>query len=453
MSDGQDTILRRLYHSEGKVKIAQGNVVIVSEADGRNEQKITRLHEDLASLLHRSGFHVSKSNGSASNIEIVLGRVSPHAGKDRIYAYYSGWKAHVGPMPPDDTEDIPTANPVMSLLVAGMAVSEAFRRKLDHVTSFKPSGGWTGNLPMTEGLPVLPVTLDFQGQKVAWVGCGSISFAALRALDGVRQVKGTLDLIDPANFNLSNCKKYLGLSKEMRGKGKAHTMAHVLRSRGIAASPFLGSLNEYGRQVRFQIPLAICAADSSVARRDLQAKLPKTVLNSWTGSSEGSLFTGASRHSFDGVEECLNCAYWEDVEGKANLVDVAMSSGSDSMMLFSALREGESFPHAQGGPISREARFLDGYANACEVARVQIGSVRREYSVPFMAAIGGALLALSIIIEGSEPPPSNRFHGQRLRFAMWSSFSSVYTEPMAAREGCICRDPLYRSAYAEMWGT
>lgn len=451
MTDSQDTILRKLYHSEGKPKIPQGNVIIIPKADGSNVPKIARLYEDVTSLLQRSGFRITKSEGTVNSLEIVLGKTNTSAGREQLYANYSGWKVHVSTAPPDDEEDNPAVNPVTSLLVAGLVVSEAFRRKLGDKTPFKPSDGWVGTLPMTSGLPDLPASLDFKDQRVAWVGCGSISFAALRALDGVRQVKGKVDLIDPSNINLSNCKKYICLSKVDRGKGKAHTVAQMLRSRGIDARPFPISLNQYGQLVGFKIPLAICAADTSVVRRDLQAKLPKTVLNSWTGSSELSLFTGVSRHSFDGVEECLNCAYWEDVEGKANLVDVAMSSGSDSMKLFSALREGEPFPHTLGAPTSREVRFLDGYANACEVARVQVGSVRREYSVPFVAAIGGALLALSIIIEGSDLQPSNWLHGQRLGFAMGPRFSSVHKEPMAAREECICRDPLYRREYARMW--
>ncbi|MDG6970589.1 MAG: hypothetical protein JRN54_05720, partial [Nitrososphaerota archaeon] len=303
-----------MYHSESRTKIANGNILITSEDYGRNGGRTVRLREDVTSLLYRSGFHISESARSEGSLEIVLGKVNPQTEGEHLYADYSGWRAHVGSKPPTGVEDIPVVNPVMSLFVAGLVVSEAFRRLLGDATALRPSDGWVGDLPMTEALTPLPMSLDFQGQRVAWIGCGSISFAALRALDTVRQVKGTLNLVDPANLNRSNCKKYLGPSKLIPGKGKARTMASLLRSRGIAATPFKGSLNDYGRHTRFEIPLAICAADSSVTRRDLQAKLPKAILNAWTGSTGTSLLTGVSRHSFDGVEECLNCAYWEDVE-------------------------------------------------------------------------------------------------------------------------------------------
>ena len=447
----QDAVLRGLYHSDNRPKIPFGNVLVTQSEN--DEGKLSRLHQDLAALLVRSGFHLSKSPSSSTALEIILGDAKPSRSGDHLYASYSGWKAHVGLNAPEDVGADHGVNPVMSVFVAGLAVSEAFRRLLDGKSLFKPTSGWIGNLPVAESLPPPPSSLDFGGERVTWAGCGSVSFAALRALDCITKVNGSFDLVDPAHLNPSNCRKYLGISKGDRGKGKAEAMAHLLRGRGIDARVFAGSVNQFGRHAKFRLPLAVCVMDSSLARRDLQAKVPKTVLNAWTGSWEGSLFAGTTRHSFDGVEECLNCAYWEDVEGKANLVDLAMNTGTDSVRLYRLLREGDSLPSAGRSSSLGEERFLDGFANACDAAKVPVGSIRREYSVPFVAAIGGALLALSMMLEGSEEHAKYRLHSKRLRFAMGPRDSSIYTEPMAAREKCICHDPAYRQVYADMWET
>ena len=286
---------------------------------------------------------------------------------------------------------------------------------------------------------------------MAWIGCGSIGFAAVHALDGIHRLTGPLHLVDPSGINRSNLRKYIGLSGGERGKGKADVLARLLHTRGINAKSYTRSINDYGHEVRFDIPMAICSTDTSIARRDLQAKLPRVVLNAWTGGSDDALFAGASRHLFDGIGECLNCAYWNDVEGALNLVDVAMPIGTDSRSLYRRRREGREFPPQTKHVPDRDQRFLDGFFNACDKLPVKPGSVQRDFSIPFIAAIAGALLASSIAAEGCPEGADQRLNGTRLRFAMAHSFSSVYSEPAAARAGCICRDPTYQAVFHQKW--
>lgn len=373
------------------------------------------------------------------------------SGAPKIHVSYSGWRFRVSrdATIPSQTLEV---NPVTSLLVAGIATSEVFRQRFANELPWQPSPGCDGELRptgATEG--PFPEELDFEDKRISWIGCGSIAFAAVHALQGISRISGSFHTVDPAALNRSNVRKYIGLSGGQRGLKKAEILARLLRRRGAHVRSYQSSVNEYGAKVDFELPLAICSMDSSIARRDLQAKLPKVVLNAWTGGSEDSLFSGCGRYTFDGVGECLNCAYWMDVEGVPNLVDLAMARGTDSRSLFRRRREGLEFSNAPRGAPQAQARFLDGYFNACENLPIRPGTIRRDFSIPFIAAIGGALLASSVVAEGSTGDPAFRLDHVRLRYIMSPSGSALYTEPAAARSGCICQEPDYRAAFEEKW--
>jgi hypothetical protein len=345
-------------------------------------------------------------------------------------------------------------NLITSMLAAGIATSEVFRVRFGEDTGYARAPAWGGEIFEGATLePGVPETLDFHNQTIALFGCGSIAFAAFHSLRSVRHFSGTMAFVDPSRMSRSNVRKYLGISGDELRERKSALLARIWRSHGFRAEAFDIPVNAYGRRTGFNIPIAISAVDSSIARRDIQAKLPRIVLNAWTGGSDDILFAGTSRHSFDGAEECLNCAYWNDTEGMlSNLVDIAQRTGSDSSTLSRKRRDGHEFPPLRGLPAVRDRRYLDGYYNACERWSVQRGTVERNFSVPFNAAIAGALLASALVAEGSAPFAAARSHGVRRNFAMAPTFTALFSEPASAREGCICQEPAYRTAYGEKWG-
>lgn len=423
---------------------------MITLPDSPNE-KLLRLEKDVRDLISRSEFHASSSPLGNLVAEIVIGEASPRTTKPLLYVNYSGWVFYVVGEPPPKVPYDPELNTVTSLLVAGIVVSEIFRLRFGNEIVFKPTKGIVGNLGANSAiLPSFPDHLDFQGENVSWFGCGSLSYYTVHALDGIKRIIGTLDMIDPSTINPSNSRKYIGLTKKNRGSSKAYMLAQILNDRGISARAFRTSTNEYSNKVDFKIPLAISAMDSSISRRDLQAKLPKTIINAWTGGHSQSLFAGVSRHSFDGIEECLNCAYWTNAEGTPNFVDMAPRLNTNSMTMFEMWREGKSLSSRM---MKQEdgMRFLDGYFNACQNFSIRAGSIRREFSIPFISAIGGALLALNLIFEGSEQHAHCRLHGKRITFIMGPEAASLGLEPMAARKNCICNDPVYKKVYSDIW--
>jgi hypothetical protein len=133
-------------------------------------------------------------------------------------------------------------------------------------------------------------------------------------------------------------------------------------------------------------------------------------------------------------------------------VELALHLGTNSQSLFRKRREGEPFLEGTGAKLAPEGRFLDGYFNACENPSVVQGSVRREFSIPFVAAIGGALLAFALVAEGSPELAPYRSYCSRRNFTMASSFSAFYEESASSRPSCLCRDDNYRAVYTEKCG-
>ena len=435
----EEKILSELYHTNGSPRVSTGSVLITSPSSTGAGGKILRLEKDIRELVSRSEFHVSSTPSKHVVAEIVIGETVRRSDKPCIYAGYSQWDFYVGSKPYSDKIMGLEMNPITSLFVAGLVASEVFRIRFNKETVFQPTEKLSGKLVEGEGIMhPYPTSLDFQGKRVSWFGCGSLSYYVVHALDGINEVNGTFHMVDPSLINVSNNRKYVGLTPNERKKSKAKVLSQVLKNKGISTKPFQMSINDYARIVDFEIPLAICAVDSSIARRDLQAKLPETILNGWTGGYNQTLFTGVGRHSFDGEEECLNCAYWTDIEGTPNFVDLSSYLNTNSMYLYDSLREGMPMPRTAKRPYRTEERFLDGYFNACENYSINTGPISRDFSIPFISAIGGSLLALSIVSEGSTKHAPNRLHGQRIRFTMAPKFSSYGWEPTAARKNCIC---------------
>ena len=381
MKPGEE-VLSGLYHTNGPPRVTTGSVLVTSPSFIGHNVKISRLEKDIRELVSRSEFHVSKSPSKNVIIEIVIEDATPRTDKPHVYAWYSGWRFFVGKEPVQSSSLETELNQITSLFVAGLVASEIFRLRFSQETAFKSTENFSGDLIENKGGGVTySNTLDFKGASISWFGCGSISNYAVHALDGISKVNGELHLVDPSLINNSNSRKYIGLSSSDLKQPKAKHLSKILKDRSISAKPFQMSINEYARKVGFKIPLAISAIDSSVGRRDLQAKLPETILNGWTGGDDQTLFTGVGRHSFDGIEECLNCAYWTDIEGTPNFVDLAPHLNTNSMDLYEQWREGYPMPRTAKSTYKTDERFLDGYFSACGNYSINVGSIRREFSI------------------------------------------------------------------------
>jgi molybdopterin/thiamine biosynthesis adenylyltransferase len=142
------------------------------------------------------------------------------------------------------------------------------------------------------------------------VGLGAVGMAALAAVRMFRGLSGHLTLIDNQRVDLSNLQRYL-LAFDADATSKLHKVdvAHrEMKRTGLVISGKASTWERYLADLRNQqwrFERVVTALDSAFARQLVQASLPREILNG--GITRSVLDVG--RYGFDGVRECLNCAY------------------------------------------------------------------------------------------------------------------------------------------------
>ncbi len=406
-------------------------------------------------MIDKSGFVVAGQKADDLVAEIIIGFAERNASAPSVHvAYNDKWHFSVSDKPSDITRDLPThENPVLSLISACIAVSEVFRIRfgatlgLDSATGVNDSGFFD----FVDSARPLPKTLDFGGIPISWFGCGSIAHAACFALRGIRITRGNFHTVDRDIVKEKNVSKYLGVSEGELGSCKAVTLSEKLKRLGASAEPHKVSLNEYSRKVDFYIPLAIVSTDTSISRRDVQAKLPRIILNSWTGNNPSMLQAGVNRYQMSRGGACLICQYWENLEGHPDLTALGQKSGISATAFFESIRENEPISGRRLPESLAGLKVLEGYRAMCDAFEIPVGNLRRQFAVPFIAGIGGALLAFALVCEGSDLLGEKELPRGLLRFALSPAVTRLWREPVEQRANCICGDSDYLQAYRKKW--
>lgn len=455
MESKPGNLLEKLYEAQNAPDC--GKVILT--APSTSAPSWDRLAEDLREVLKKSGFTTVESVPTDGNYvaEIVIGSATATTSSTRIYACYDdGWHFSASTLRQSVSDSAPTMNVVLSLLTACIAALIVFRKRfssdlgLNDITEVN-DGGIFSFLGPTHKIQSI---LNFHNTKISWFGCGSIAYSACFALREIRMTNCQCDFVDNDRIKPKNAAKYFGISDREVGQSKAEIISMCFASLGTTVAHFKRSLNEYAEQKAYDIELAVISTDTSISRRDLQAKLPKIVLNSWTGVRQSLLQSGVSRHEMDKGAPCLICEYWDDVEGHPDLPSLAGRSETDPVTLYQLFRE--NHPTGDIGKSSgvSETKFIDSYKPMCDAFNVKTGDLQKEFGVPFISAISGALLAFLIIFEGSgiistsEIPRSNT-----LRFVSSESTTKFFTDPISRHEDCVCNDSDYIKQYRKKWSS
>jgi hypothetical protein len=456
MSVEEKSLLGSLYDEISEDHPDPGRVLITAPSAGESSAGLNRLREDLTEVLTKSGFTADQNlnRDQVYVAEAVLGCQSPLTRSPSIYAGYDGWSLSVSDEPNEAVAGLGAFNPISSLLTASIAVSEAFRIRFGNELGLALRAGASqgGIFDLLDSSQVFPKSLDYGGTVLSWFGCGSIAFAACFALRGLDLSRVKFHVIDNDTIKAKNTRKYLGLSPQDLGKAKAVALGEKVVSLGGASEIYKLSLNAYSRKMDFRVPFAIVSTDTSVSRRDMQAKLPKVVVNAWTGNDPKMMQAGAYLYEMSQGGACLTCQYWDDVEGHPDMVELANKSKIDPLAYAEAIRENESLTWGNVPGSAQGLKFAEGYRAMCDALQITTGNLRREFAVPFISGIGGALLALILVLEGSEISKTAEHLHNQLRFALSSESSSLFVDLPTLRPGCICTDPIYTQAYAQKWG-
>jgi hypothetical protein len=297
------------------------------------------------------------------------------------------------------------------------------------------------------------------------VGVGAVGNSAAWSLARVPNISGVLHVVDPERVELSNLQRYVIPGDSDIGSLKVDLAARALRSTALDVQRHAHSWAHVVEELQHRIGLVAVAVDSEGARREVQASLPRYILNAWT--QPGDL--GVSRHEFVGNDACLMCLYLPSGAVPSEDAQIAAAIGLPEAVLEVRQRLHANVPldraflsriaAARGVPteglIGFEGRPLrDFYVEAiCGGVLLRLGgsgrTEARDAATPLahQSAAAGVLLAAELVGKASgllkaPPPVSTRYNVLR-----------PLTAPVnvnAAKDGtgkCICRDPDFVAAF------
>ncbi len=250
-----------------------------------------------------------------------------------------------------------------------------------------------------------------------------------------------------------NVRKYLGVTSDHLGKPKAEIIGRALQKAGATVQTFQNSLNRYSRLINFQMPLAVISTDTSISRRDAQAKLPKVIINAWTGNDPQMLQAGAYRYAMSEGNGCLVCQHWSDIEGHPDLMSICLRTGINPHVFRESIRENTPLKATNLPEDLTGLKFVEGYQVMCDTFHVETRNLRREFGVPFLAGVAGALLGLSLVSERNKLFENDVLTKNllKLRCVLSPNLTTLFLDPPVRRADCICADEDYLTAYRKKW--
>jgi hypothetical protein len=300
--------------------------------------------------------------------------------------------------------------------------------------------------------------------EVHLIGVGAIGNAALWALARVEAFKGVLHLIDKEVVELSNLQRYVLTSQAHQNVSKVLMGAEFLKSSRLKVVAHQQSWGEYlASRNNWRLDRVAVAVDSANARREVQASLPRWIVNAWTQPGD----IGISRHYFLEPQACLMCLYFPDGTQKSEDQLVAEAIGMTDAVL-----EIRNMLY-MGTPLSGEflnriavARRIDPnsllrFANQplrtlyvegiCGGALLEMdtnpGVQRMEVPMNFQSALAGVMLSAELVANAAGF--KDHTFPVTTRIDMLKPLGSYLSLPAPNHPSgrCICQDPDYIAAY------
>ena len=247
-----------------------------------------------------------------------------------------------------------------------------------------------------------PENMDLYFDEMHIFGVGAVSHGFFWILKNwPRDITGTIHLIDPDNYDVSNAQRYLGMSADDCGKSKVKQMAEKLKRchPNLDIKIYHKDMNQYfmDENSDCNVSLAIVGLDSIEGRRQLALKLPKNIINMWTSED----YVGASKHLYEDSWPCLYCSYPEEEQesvDETSLIFHELNKSLEPTKIRELLYSGQplSFIDARkigqkinidfNSIIGKPIRSVRSYV--CSTGRIQLPQSSTEAQVPFAFASG-----------------------------------------------------------------
>ncbi len=412
-----------------------------------------------------------ESNISDVSVFLVVGATSVSASIPAVYIGSLGWIVKVSSHEPVGSGM--SQNPFGAGAAACFGAANVFRRIFGTSLPYgMPDDAFTLSLVNYEtkvNNTLNPDLISVDLGETHLVGLGAIGNGAIWALSHIPILSGVLHLVDNELIELTNVQRYVLSTVASEGKVKVGLAADQFDETRLHVVPHPQRWGEYLRcRNNWDLQKVMVALDSAQDRTDVQASLPRWIVNAWT--QPGDL--GVSRHDFISDQACLMCLYLPEPNQKSEDELIAEAIGLPEAklevreLLYLGKPVGSEFvqriANAAGIPVEPLLLYSDQplrsfYSKAvCGGIILGLGgdfqkASRAEVPMAFQSALAGIMLAAELVVYASglrktDLPTTTRIDLLR----PLGNYLSVPAKKELSKR-CICQDPVYRSVYQEKY--
>lgn len=403
-----------------------------------------QIAQDLIRLARAINPAIDILDAGQATVGVGIGRGAQPAAESRHYAGATAWSARVSRTAsiPVARSDVPFGAGVAACLVMGNVFNEVF----------------TGAVPAGDlEFPVLPTTPAPKYPSTAvLVGAGAIGHAVAWAL-ARWPAAPKVEIVDPEPIDLGNLQRYALASRRDVERRKVDVLGDYLPKSGR----FIGDWAQFVADRGYGLELVLACLDSASARVQVQASLPRWVINAWT--QPGDL--GVSAHRLDSAGACLSCLYLPSGSALNEDVIYAQALGifDQLMAVRSLLYTNSPVPEQLLQLIAQRLQldvdavmafanrpirqlYREGLCGGALLPLGSLGSPRQDVHVPLahQSALAGVLAAArAAVLRPDDTTLVTRVN-------VLGPINPAYLTQPAAKDPrgiCICQDPDYVATY------
>lgn len=390
-----------------------------------------------------------------------------------IYIGSNGWLAMASSQAPVHSGH--SRNPFGAGAAACLGAANVFRSLF---SDYLPNPTMDHNLAMsllhydpTNQQPPNPELETIDLGESFLVGLGAVGNGAIWALSRVLGLRGTLHLVDGESVEPSNLQRYVLTQQADKEVAKTVLAARMLQTTQLVPIPHPTTWGEYLRsRSDWRLETVAVAVDSARARCEIQASMPRWLVNAWTQPWD----LGVSRHDFVGDQACLACLYFpqKEVKSEEQQISEALGLTDHRKEVGRLLLSGEPVDQdliervakAKQVPVESLLAFVGIplrvlYSRAvCGGVMLRLGQAapdepETQAPMAFQSALAGIMLAAEMVahagrLKQAHPPVTTKIDllrpiGKYLNFE----------ERKHPSGRCICQDEDYLRAYHAKYAT
>ncbi len=402
---------------------------------------------------------------------IVIGRTPPPAkkGVTPIYIGSDGWIAKLSRHNPVGSKD--SNNPIGAGIAACLAAANIFRHVFTTVPLDDDIAISVLDLDPLAKEPLNPKLDKIDLGQVSLIGAGAIGNGFIWAISRYPILSGQMNIIDHDNVDLFNIQRYVLTKRKDEGVSKVKMVAKLFaRNPNIQINKIAKKWEDFVSclpEDEWIFDSVVSALDTPGDRINLQASLPKWVVNAWTGIGD----IGVSHHDFIN-HACMACLYMptSKVINEDQLIAQALGLPEDSATLMEIRMKLDTNAPVDRGLLERIAAAKDVqiekllpyegqplrslYSHGvCSGAVMELANgpvtARAEVPMPFQSAFAGILEAATLIAHagGFMSVPAMTRLNLMAQFPTNRGFS--WNQSKSSR--CFCNDKDFKEAYSEKY--